>query len=127
MLVIGDLEVKEEFFPLLLLAPRKKLRATIKEMARGKERLDPSLQKYINRVYYLKYDEVKDMTEMDNLLDEKTRLSIKHFLEDHDWEDKAIDTIGPEKFIERFGIEKLAETIGLEKMKKLVEKMEKEK
>ena len=73
LLVIEDMEVREEFFPLLLMAPREKLRATIKEMARERERLDPSLQKYINRVYYLQYDEVKDMTELDSLIDEKSR------------------------------------------------------
>jgi hypothetical protein len=97
------------------------------ECIKQRERLDPPLQKYINRVYYLKHDEVKDMTEMDALLDEKTKQSIKHFLEDHDLEDKFINAVGIEKMIEKFGLEKIAETIGIDKLKQLVDEMEHKK
>ncbi|MFX0098956.1 MAG: hypothetical protein ACFFCS_05200 [Candidatus Hodarchaeota archaeon] len=108
ILVIDDLEIKAEFFPLLLLAPDKKLRKAFVEMARDKEHLGPELEKYLRTFYLVKYEYVKNMTEIQDLLPEEVKKNIRMFVED----------VGIDNFIETIGLEKLEKRINELKKKK---------
>jgi hypothetical protein len=63
-------------------------------------------EKYLNLISYLYYEEVHNMTELNNLIPAKVRKNLK----------LAIDDIGLEKVIEVEGIDKVIKTIGIEKV-----------
>ncbi len=96
-LVCDELEINDDNIPLLLLGSVKTIKKAIVHLARAGRELRQSMGSIISLIYYFYHDEVKDMTEMNDLIPQKMRESMKH----------AIEDIGLEEMIEEIGIDKV--------------------
>jgi hypothetical protein len=133
LLVINDLEVIEENLPLLLLASGETLKNTIRLIDRIKRVLDLKLEKYLSLVYFMNYEDVREMTEIQSLLPDHIKRNIKLAIEDLGLEEvikavgleRIVEAAGLEKMVEAVGLEKMVEAVGLEKMEKILQKLRK--
>ncbi len=111
LLIIDELNISEENIPLLLLSSGETLRETIRLIARKGRLREKSLEKYLNFAYIINYKDVSDMTELQSVLPESIRESIK----------LAIHDIGIKEVIDLIGIEEVAKVVDLKELIKVVD------
>jgi len=106
VVVCDEMAVNDANIPLLLLGSGEAIKAAIRHLARAGPELRHAMETIISLIYLFYYDEVKDMTEMDDLLPPKVRESMKH----------AIEAVGLEEMIEEIGIDRVIEAAGIDKV-----------
>jgi hypothetical protein len=124
VLVIDELDTNDANIPLLLLGSEETIKKAIRYLARAGASLRNAVQTYINLIYLFYHDEVKDMTEMNEILPPDIRRNMKHAIEDLGLEemineigiDKVITAVGIDKMITAVGIDKMITAVGIEKL-----------
>ncbi|MBN2151418.1 MAG: hypothetical protein JW839_08235 [Candidatus Lokiarchaeota archaeon] len=106
VVVCDEVAVNEGNIPLLALGSEEAIKAAIRLLARADPGVRHAMETIISLIYLFYHDEVKDMTEMDELLPLKVRESMKH----------AIEAVGLEEMIEEIGIDKVIEAAGIDKV-----------
>jgi len=128
VLVINELEIIEENLPLLLLSSGEPLKNTIRMMDQ-KGIIQPSkLEKYLRLAYVMNYEVLGKMTEMERLLPESVRRSIKLLIQDIGLRevieqiglDEVIKVIGRDEVIKAIGLDEMIKTVGLDEVIKAV-------
>jgi hypothetical protein len=117
IVAIDELDVNDDNIPLLLLGSEATIKKAIRYLAKASERLRSAVQTYINLIYLFYHDEVKDMTEMNEILPADVRRNMKH----------AIEDLGLEEMINEIGIDKVIDAVGIEKLKEAIARREAEK
>jgi len=131
VLIINELAIIEENLPLLLLSSGEPLKNTIRMMVRRKLVQDSPLEKYLRLAYFINYEVLGKMTEMERLLPESVRRSIKLAIQDVGLReviediglDEVIKTIGPDEVIKTIGLDEVIKTIGLDAVEKALRKL----
>ena len=111
VVVCNELDVTDDNIPLLLLGPIETIKKAIIHLAHAGLELRNAMRSIISLIYLFYRDEVKDMTEMNEIFPEKMRRSMVHAIEDVGLEE-MINEIGIDKVIEAVGIDKVIEAIG---------------
>jgi hypothetical protein len=101
VVVIDELDMSDENIPLLLLGNEGTIKKSIRYRARARPILRSNVQTYINLIYLFYHDEVKDMTEMNEILPADVRRNVRH----------AIEDLGLEEMINEIGIDKVTDAI----------------
>ena len=115
VIVCDELDVTDDNIPLLVLGSVETIKNAIVHLAHAGPELRNTMRSIINLIYLFYRDEVKDMTEMNEILPEKIRRSMVHAIEDVGLEE-MINEIGIDKVIEAVGIDKVIETVGIDKV-----------
>ncbi|MHA1324777.1 MAG: hypothetical protein ACTSRL_18450, partial [Candidatus Helarchaeota archaeon] len=82
IMIINELDITIDNIPLLLLSSGETLKTTINFIAQKKIMLNPKLEKFLSLMYYLNYEEVHQMTEMQSILPKNIQKNIKLAIED---------------------------------------------
>jgi hypothetical protein len=106
VVVIDELDMSDENIPLLLLGNEGTIKKSIRYRARARPILRSNVQTYINLIYLFYHDEVKDMTEMNEILPADVRRNVRH----------AIEDLGLEEMINEIGIDKVIAAVGIDKV-----------
>ncbi|NMC04613.1 MAG: hypothetical protein GYA24_05340 [Candidatus Lokiarchaeota archaeon] len=106
VVVCDEVAVNDNKIPLLVLGSEETIKTAIRHLARASPELRHDMETIISLIYLFYHDDVKDMTEMNDLLPPKVRESMKH----------AIEAVGLEEMIEEIGIDKVIEAAGIDKV-----------
>ncbi|MHA1698621.1 MAG: hypothetical protein ACTSWN_07280, partial [Promethearchaeota archaeon] len=120
ILVINKLMVVGENLLLLLSSTGETLRKTIQFILDNKDQHADIVKKYINTLYFLRHDEVKGMTEIENLIDPHVKENIKNAINDLGIK-LVIDAIGLEAIKDAVDLKDLVSIVDLEELLKVVD------
>ncbi|MHA1300536.1 MAG: hypothetical protein ACTSO9_14045, partial [Candidatus Helarchaeota archaeon] len=118
LMIINELDISEENLPLLLLSSGETLKKTVRLIAQKNIKLSPKLEKYLCFMYFINYEEVHNMTELQSILPKKIQKNIKLAIEDIGLKE-VINLIGLKEVIKVAGLEEVIKVAGLEEVIKI--------
>ncbi len=123
VVVCDEVTVNEENVPLLVLGSIDTIKAGIRHIAGSTRELRHAMERIITTIYLYYHDEVKGMTEMNEILPADIRRNVKHAIEDLGL-DSIIEEIGIDKVIDSVGIDKVIDSVGIDKLKDAISRHE---
>jgi hypothetical protein len=115
LVICDELDIIDENIPLLASGSIETKRRVITHVFRGSPALRRDMKSIINRVYIYYHNEVKDMTEMNEILPADIRSSMKAAIMDMGL-DQVIKDIGLDAVIKTVGIDEVIKTVGIDEL-----------
>nr|MDO8116545.1 hypothetical protein [Candidatus Sigynarchaeota archaeon] len=124
VVVCDEVAVNGDNVPLLVLGTIETIKVGIRYIAGSTMALRHAMERIITTIYLFYHDEVKGMTEMNEILPAEIRRNVKHAIEDLGLDsiieeigiDKVIDSVGIDKVIDSVGIDKVIDSVGIDKV-----------
>ncbi|MHA1697280.1 MAG: hypothetical protein ACTSWN_00405 [Promethearchaeota archaeon] len=134
VLVINDLAITRDSLPLMPLSSGETFREFLRFLIREQIPLDPFLERYLLLRYYIDYEEVHDMAEINELLPPRVKnnirmavkeigvkevvdaVGVKEVVDAYGGWGKMIDAFGLKNFIDEVGIERVIDKVDIEKV-----------
>ncbi|MHA1733989.1 MAG: hypothetical protein ACTSU5_18770, partial [Promethearchaeota archaeon] len=119
LLVVNELELEAENFPLLLSASGPRFKEALERMIAEEFVQDPIVQSYLTLYYLMNYEGVREMTEIEDVLPADLRENIRIGVEKLGLE-RVLDAVGLERVLDAVGLERVLDAVGLERVVEVV-------